>query len=147
MKAFFKDLFEYSYRSNYETVLLLEKNESKISAKTLNIVSHLFNAHHIWNQRIIGKPPRFGVWDLQQIENLGELNKESFENSKRILKRVALSKKITYTNSMGDTYSNTVQEILFHIVNHSTYHRGQIMAQLRESGLDAVSTDYIFYKR
>ena len=147
MKAFFNDLFEYSYRSNHETVLLLERNESKISAKTLNIVSHLFNAHHIWNQRILGKLPRFGVWDLQQIENLGELNKESFEDSKRILKRAVLSKKIAYSNSMGDTYSNTVQEILFHIVNHSTYHRGQIMAQLRESGLDAVSTDYIFYKR
>jgi uncharacterized damage-inducible protein DinB len=48
---------------------------------------------------------------------------------------------------MGDTYTNSVQEILFHIINHSTYHRGQIMAQLRESGLEAISTDYIFYKR
>lgn len=147
MKAFFNDLFEYAYKSNDETILLLERNESKISAKTLNIASHLFNAHHIWNQRILGQGPRFGVWDLQQIENLGEFNKESFEMSKRILKNLALSKKITYTNSMGETYSNTVQEILFHIVNHSTYHRGQIMAQLRERGLDAISTDYIFYKR
>jgi len=147
MKAFFNDLLEYTYRSNHETILLLERNESKISAKTLKIASHLFNAHHVWNQRILGKNPRIGVWDLQQVENLAELNKESLDKSQHILKKFALSKPITYTNSMGDTYSNTVQEILFHIVNHSTYHRGQIMAQLREGGLDAVSTDYIFYKR
>jgi uncharacterized damage-inducible protein DinB len=147
MKAFFIDLIEYTYRSNHETILLLEKNESKIFAKTLNIASHLFNAHHIWNQRILGKNPRFGVWDLQQVENLADLNKEELEKSIRILKRFPLSRQITYTNSMGDTYSNSIQEILFHIVNHSTYHRGQIMAQLREGGLEAVSTDYIFYKR
>jgi uncharacterized damage-inducible protein DinB len=147
MKAFFIDLFEYTYRSNHETILLLERNESKISAKTLKIVSHLFNAHHVWNQRILGKNPRFGVWELQQVENLYELNKEALEKSIRILKRFPLSRQITYTNSMGDTYSNSIQEILFHIVNHSTYHRGQIMAQLREGGLEAVSTDYIFYKR
>ncbi|MFD2200286.1 DinB family protein [Shivajiella indica] len=147
MKAFFNDLLEYTYRSNLETILILERNESKISAKTLNIVSHLLNAHHIWNHRILGKKPRFGVWDLQQIENLGEFNKECFERSKRILKNLAFSKQITYTTSKGDTFSSTIQEILFHIVNHSTYHRGQIMAQLRESGLEPISTDFIFYKR
>ncbi|WP_209331385.1 DinB family protein [Lunatimonas salinarum] len=34
-----------------------------------------------------------------------------------------------------------------HIVNHSTYHRGQIATLFRESGLQPVVTDYIMLKR
>ena len=34
-------------------------------------------------------------------------------------------------------------EILFHLVNHATYHRGQIVMGLRILGKDVVMTDYV----
>ena len=37
--------------------------------------------------------------------------------------------------------------MLFHFVNHSTYHRGQIASNLKEHGIEPLVTDYIFYKR
>jgi uncharacterized damage-inducible protein DinB len=36
-------------------------------------------------------------------------------------------------------------EILRHVVNHGTYHRGNIAAMLRQQGYAWVSTDYIFH--
>ena len=36
-------------------------------------------------------------------------------------------------------------EILRHVVNHGTYHRGNLAAMLRQQGYAGVSTDYIFY--
>ncbi|WP_111881753.1 DinB family protein [Aequorivita sp. CIP111184] len=33
------------------------------------------------------------------------------------------------------------------MINHSTYHRVQIINQLKEDGLKPIETDYIFYKR
>lgn len=37
----------------------------------------------------------------------------------------------------------TFDEILFHLVNHATYHRGQIVMGLRILGKDVVMTDYV----
>ena len=35
--------------------------------------------------------------------------------------------------------------MLQHTVNHSTYHRGQIVTMLRQAGANAVSTDFLLY--
>ena len=37
----------------------------------------------------------------------------------------------------------TFDEIFFHLVNHATYHRGQIVMGLRILGKDVVMTDYV----
>lgn len=54
---------------------------------------------------------------------------------------------IGYKTSKGDAFQNTVKDILFHIINHSTYHRGQIAANCKEYGIEPLMSDYIFYKR
>lgn len=36
-------------------------------------------------------------------------------------------------------------EILRHVVNHGTYHRGNVAAMLRQQGHAGVPTDYMFY--
>ncbi|MGY5859509.1 MAG: DinB family protein [Candidatus Thorarchaeota archaeon] len=49
-----------------------------------------------------------------------------------------------------DTGENKIQigfeEILFHLVNHATYHRGQIVMGLRILGKDVVMTDYVPFR-
>ncbi|SMO93932.1 DinB family protein [Gracilimonas mengyeensis] len=39
----------------------------------------------------------------------------------------------------------SVTEMVKHVVNHGTYHRGNITAMLRQQGHAGVPTDYIFY--
>lgn len=39
----------------------------------------------------------------------------------------------------------SVTEMVKHIVNHGTYHRGNIAAMVRQQGHAGVSTDYIFF--
>ncbi|MFP7333400.1 DinB family protein [Shouchella clausii] len=39
-----------------------------------------------------------------------------------------------------------VEDLVFHVVNHGTYHRGNITAMLRQLGLAGVPTDYVFFK-
>ncbi|WP_079525345.1 DinB family protein [Halobacillus hunanensis] len=43
--------------------------------------------------------------------------------------------------SLTATYSDLLQ----HVVNHGTYHRGNITSMLRQIGYEGVSTDYLFY--
>lgn len=39
----------------------------------------------------------------------------------------------------------SVAELVKHVVNHGTYHRGNVTAMLRQQGHAGVPTDYIFY--
>jgi uncharacterized damage-inducible protein DinB len=54
-----------------------------------------------------------------------------------------LAQSVAYTNSKGEHFCNQVGDILMHVVMHSAYHRGQIAADMRASGLEPVYTDFI----
>jgi uncharacterized damage-inducible protein DinB len=58
-----------------------------------------------------------------------------------------LARSVEYVNTKGHRFQNEVQDILFHIINHSTYHRGQVASLLASSGVQVPVTDFIAYKR
>ncbi len=147
MKTFFKDTFEYTHHCNQLLIEVLLKNPETYTEKISVLASHTLNAHHVWNHRIFGVSPALAVWQHLGMDNLQLINNENFEHSKEILQKKNLTKPIKYTNSKGQNFTNTIGEILFHIINHSTYHRGQLISLLKTKGVDPIITDYIFYKR
>lgn len=111
------------------------------------LFSHVLNAQHIWAYRISGQKPQYGVWDIHPREKFESLSLENFELIKEALKNHSLDQRILYSNSRGDQYENRVDEILFHLFNHSTYHRGQVVTLLKKAGFTPPVTDYIMLKR
>lgn len=107
----------------------------------------MINAQEIWNARILNHDISVDVWEIRPLENLKNHNKTNYNQSLNILNRTELSQKIEYKNSKGILFSNTVQDIIFHVINHSTYHRAQIASDLKANGIEPINTDYIFYKR
>ena len=148
MKTFFKQLFEYTYNFNDKVLdLLLENGVGDIPEKSLILINHTLNAQEIWNTRIEEKPNSVGVWDIRPVETLKGFNNANYVNSLRIVNEQDFDKIIRYTTSRGETFENTVRDILFHVINHSTYHRGQIATDCKLQGLAPLVTDYIFYER
>ncbi|PKA82065.1 putative damage-inducible protein DinB [Ulvibacter sp. MAR_2010_11] len=147
MKDFFKDKFQYNFESNKRLIDCIENLPAAYTEHAQTLICHILNAHSVWNSRIMGKTTSRGVWDNYPIEVLSPLNKEHLADSLEILKNKNLNDLIQYTNTKGETYQNTVHDILYHIINHSTYHRGQLMSELKQNGVMPVSTDYIFFKR
>ncbi len=147
MKNFFQELFEYNHQSNSKIIQLVQDKEEPYSEKAAVLLSHMLNAHHIWNARILRESNKHTVWQTHSLESSKLLDWDNFEMTKFVLGTKELFQKIGYTNSKGDTFQNTVQDILFHIINHSTYHRGQLMSELKLQGFTPISTDFIFYKR
>lgn len=146
MKDFFKDIFQYHHHYNQKVLDQLMENESQLPEKTIPLFSHMVNAHCIWNSRLTNIP---GV-NLNEVRTLQECKLMDTDNSAvtlNILESCNFKEVVEYKTSRGDAYSNTVQEILFHLANHTTHHRGQIVAQLRGIGVEPIITDYIFYKR
>lgn len=147
MKIKLLDLLEYNQHANQITIDLLVKNSLVSPSKANELFGHIINAHHVWNARILGKRNFFGIWQKHTPEVFEEMNDENYSVSKKILDTIELDKLITYKNSSGDQFENSLSDILFHIINHSTYHRGQIMLKMREVNIEVPYTDYIIYKR
>lgn len=132
MKPFFKELFEYSHHYNQQLAELLTTHANKAPEKALQLFNHILDAHHIWNHRIEGKKPELGVWDINPMETLKEMDKTNFDHSLQILDRFDLNETIQYSTSKGIPFQSSVRDILFHVINHSTYHRGQIAMEFRQ---------------
>ncbi|MBI2957060.1 MAG: DinB family protein [Acidobacteria bacterium] len=53
-----------------------------------------------------------------------------------------LAQPITYTNMKGETKTFAVWRIFYHLLNHQSYHRGQVTTQLRLLGAVPLQVDY-----
>ncbi|REC46706.1 MULTISPECIES: DinB family protein [Chryseobacterium] len=146
MKEKLVDLFEYTYHFNKEMIKIISENLEKVDEKTISLINHTLNAQQIWNSRILNEKS-FEVWQINPFENLEGINQLNFNKTLEIVQKFDPDQKIEYQNSRGKKFENTVFEMLFQAINHSTYHRGQINSLLKQSGITPVLTDYIFYKR
>ena len=52
---------------------------------------------------------------------------------------------VRYVNRQGQTWEYPLWREMYHVVNHSTYHRGQVAAMLRQLGARPVSTDFLVF--
>lgn len=147
MKSFFNELIKYSFDCNQQLAEVLTQNQEKVSAKSQNLLSHLISAHQIWNARVLASELTFEVWQLHSVKDFKKINEDNFQNSLKIISEFELDQIINYKNSKGLAFENTVQDVLFHIINHSTYHRAQIATELKLVGIEPLSTDWIMYKR
>lgn len=147
MKSLLKELHEFSFLHNKTIAEILMTNQDKDIEKAIQLFSHMLDAHHIWVSRINGVKNTMAVWEVLPVEKFGEVIQDSFDQTMSILDRVDLSTVVTYTNTLGNSYKNTVKDILLHVVNHTTYHRGQVAMELRRAGITPPVTDYIAYKR
>ena len=147
MKMFFKELFEYSHHFNQKLGDVFIASPDKTSEKAIRLYNHILNAHQIWNNRIDLKHPAFGVWEIHDVMELKIIDQANYKHTLEILERFDLDQTIGYANSKGQAFTNRVRDILFHAINHSTYHRGQIATEFRQHGLEPLVSDFILYKR
>jgi len=147
MKAFLQQLIDYNFFCNKKTIEQCSGLD-QVPDNCIRLFRHILNAHHIWNHRILGTPTEFGVWDEHQLNAWEDIHYNNQRTSFEIVSNTdTFAKRVEYMNSTGKTFSNELKDILFHIINHSTHHRGQIMMELRNSGVVPEPLDYIHYKR
>jgi len=146
MKEKLIDLIEYTYHFNKEMIHVISDHIVQIDDKIISLINHSLNAQQVWNSRIL-EEQSFEVWQINPFENLQEINRSNYLKSIQIIERRDLDEKIEYQNSKGTRFENTIFAMLFQVINHSTYHRGQINSLLKAQGIEPILTDYIFYKR
>ena len=148
MKEYFLKLYQYNAWSN-QRVLNSIQRQNVNDEKILSVMGHVVAAQFLWLHRIKALPPPdvklWGTYTLPQLITLSE------EAGKQWLAFVQsndnFNRELTYTNYVGDPYVNNVETIMIHLVNHSSYHRGQIAMLLRQKGFEPINTDLITYDR
>lgn len=147
MKRFFKELFEYNHHFNQQLADVFTAQQDKTPDKALKLFNHILNAHQIWNNRIDHKQTTFGVWEIHDTKDLYNIDKVNYEQTLQVIDKFDLYEIFDYKNTKGQAFKNNIRDIYFHVINHSTYHRGQIAMEFRQHGIEPLVTDYIFYKR
>ena len=150
MKKYFKRLFKYNDWANQRIYICIEENHIT-DEKIISHLSHMISVEHIWLLRIRGLPTSpFPVWKNYSISELDTMIMESKDNWEKYLeehKMDTFEEMIFYTDSEGKKWENTINQIITHVINHSTHHRGEIVRLLRERGIEVPQTDYLFYMR
>jgi uncharacterized damage-inducible protein DinB len=135
-------LLRYDGWANRETLRSLEQGAPP---RSLRWLAHIVGAEYLWMARLRRHHETLPVWPELDVEACGERLDELSRLWPEYLDHASESfgDKIPYTNSKGEAWTNTVEEILTHVVIHSAYHRGQIASDVRASGGVPAYTDYI----
>lgn len=113
---------------------------------------HILSAEWVWLSRWRGQSPA-GIPDSWDVTTFGGLRAQwaEVERDQRAfvseLTEDALGRSIAYRNTKGEPFEQPLARMLRHVVNHSTYHRGQVVTMLRQLGAEATATDLILFCR
>lgn len=115
-------------------------------------LAHIASAEWIWLQRWLGEspsaPPAWAIaGDFAVVR--AELTAVETARNAYLGSRVDedLAREVGYRTLAGAAGSNPLGELMRHVVNHSSYHRGQLATMLRQLGATPPSTDYVLYLR
>lgn len=111
---------------------------------------HILSAEWIWLMRWKGISPKvmLNPADFPNINVLKVKWAEVKKDQANFLNKVtdeSLAKMITYVNTLGVEYNYSLGQMMQHVVNHSSYHRGQVTTMLRQLGAAAVPTDFLIF--
>lgn len=146
LKEFFKDKFEYDFLSNKKWCEAILKQEEDLPEYVIKMMSHIVNVHHIWIHRILELPSESFSWDKLPLDYWIQLHQENYLKTIDYLEKNEIQQKVNYHSEEGVELSKESIDILYHILNHSNYHRGQIAKSLRDAGLDVPVYNFITFK-
>ena len=115
-------------------------------------LAHIWGCEWLWLERFQGRSPA-SLPDVGQFHEIFALRKRWLGDEARLNKFTAgvtqndLNNLHEYRTLKFGQYKNPLWLSMQHLVNHGTYHRGQITTMLRQLGAKPLSTDLIHFYR
>jgi len=153
-------LFEYNAWANRRTLdacgtLTQEQFTRDLGSSFRSVrdtLAHILGAEWVWLERCQGRSPG-ALPAAEQFPTLASVNTRWTEIERNLLDLVArlsgeeLARVHEFRTLKSGMYANALWQALQHVVNHSTYHRGQVAMLLRQSGAKPNFTDLIYFYR
>jgi len=114
---------------------------------------HMWDAESMWWQRMklqeqVTRPSDGFSGDIENI--IKELTSQSkqWQQWINISQEHIMDHEFIYSNTKKERFKQTIYQMLLHLFNHGTYHRGQLVTILRQLGVtDIPATDFIVWSR
>ena len=155
-----RDLFAYNVWANrrtFESAAQVPPEQYHLDLKSSHgglhgTLIHLVGAEQVWLARWTDGPDKTmlkpeSVPSLQELIARWETVHANMARFTSSMTDARLKEHFTVRNLKGDEMVNTFQEMLQHLANHSTYHRGQAAGMMRQFGIAPQATDLIRYYR
>ncbi|MEH6953748.1 DinB family protein [Neobacillus drentensis] len=145
-----QNMFEHLHWSNQRIINTLQSNEGG-NKQVYNLFAHILLAEQVWFTRLKGlDSSKLPIWAEVNLEACEQLVNQNYQNFKELLSGMStpkLEQIVSYKNSKGKEFNNSVRDILTHAALHGQYHRGQINLLLRANEFEPVNVDYITFVR
>jgi len=115
-------------------------------------LAHIVWAEQLWLHRLLGKPAP-ATPQGRDLATLADVRArwESVEAERGGFLAGLRDADLTATRSVqpttGGAYVHSLRQIFRHVVDHSSYHRGQIVTLLRQLGVKPPASGLMFYYR
>lgn len=161
MKQLLTSFTKYEYWANERllpviTSLTDEQRHQNIVSSFPSIhktLLHIWDANTIWWQRL-QREEEIIVPSLTFHPNMNDIEKGLLQSNQKWIDWIEqaseadLEEILPYKTMKGDVFAQAVKEIVLHLANHGSYHRGQLVTMLRQAGIEKIpQVDYILYAR
>ncbi len=162
MQELFRKLADYNHWANRQLVecmlALPEEDWTKELPSSFRglmpTLVHIWDAESIWWQRVrmhdqLLVPSREFHPDFRGACN-GWLEQSRLwvAYCAHSLNKASLVSNLQYRNTQGNAFSQPLWQVLTHIFNHATYHRGQLVTIMRQLGVEKIpQTDFIYFAK
>jgi uncharacterized damage-inducible protein DinB len=128
----------------------LDRDTGASFRSVLGTLAHILGSQRLWLARFEGKTLD-RVPGLQDFPDFAALSAAWAETSAELgfflasLTAEQVAAELTWASTEGVAYTRPLWQPVLHLVNHSTYHRGQVVALLRQLGYTPPSTDLVYF--
>ena len=115
-------------------------------------LAHILGVEWVWLERLQGRSPA-AIPAAKEYVDIGTIRDRWAELEERTQKYMhgvtqpELDETVEYKTLSFGMGKNSRWQMIHHVVNHGTYHRGQVVAMLRQLGAKGVGTDLITFYR
>jgi uncharacterized damage-inducible protein DinB len=159
-KADFARLFDYTIWANHRALraaalLGVEEFRRDLGSSHGGVrgtLTHMMSSEWIWLERWKGVSPT-SLFDEAEFPDVIALRERwvAIEQHRaawlRELRKSEATSRIRYRNTQGQEFEAPLWQLVQHVVNHSSYHRGQLTTLLRLLGSKPIPTDMVVWDR
>ncbi len=154
-----RTLYDYNSWANHRSIeacasLTIEQFTRDLGSSFRSVrdtLAHIMSGEWVWLERFQGRSP--SAIPKNEYSDLGALRAgwSEIENNLisfvRGLTQADLDRVMEYKTINFGVYVNPMWQSLQHLVNHGTYHRGQVSTLLRQLGAKPILTDLMHFYR
>lgn len=148
MKELLIKQMEFEFWANTELLKSL-KQADPLPERALFLFSHISSANTIWLNRLKEESIGSSLFQERTLPECGQLLIENNKNWLAYLSQISndeLDRVIQFDFPLdGTVRAIAKKDAVFHLTNHSSYHRGQIISLIKRSLETVPALGYVFF--